>query len=380
MRWLRLCAAIALAVSASALAGCGESTTTASSAAAPGSLGSAIRNVTASQAATAVARAWSDTPGLAEYSIQSLVYSRRSLDKVLSICEHGAAGDDFATLQSDSLTACTPLIFYFSSYARTHASSEASAAATALYDFAATHIAGPASSETQLNTTLRTWGLAVTAGALPPAEAADPTSVAARETTTIYEALARERTARMTITQTSARQRLTLSIAFAGAASFTVLRTGATAATITVLNKRIYLTGVGNGLHAMLGVPQAIVAKAGGLPISLSPRDRPYTAVAATASLAQLPEQLLPATDNVTLARETTGLGGSRARILTWTTRPTAASAQTTHVLVVNASSLPVELTETSPGLRTVTRFTSWGTPYQIRAPAHNVPYASLKR
>ena len=159
----RLSGALAIAVTAVCLAGCGGngSTPAAQTKAtdAASILSGPPETVTFGEVAAAIARLYRRRPGVGTYAVRDVRYNPATRDKVLDICHRGGLELDRAALESSRIAGCAPLIFFFSSYGREKDAPEATALARKLYWYAVGSIRGPFDARATLDALLRTWSV-----------------------------------------------------------------------------------------------------------------------------------------------------------------------------------------------------------------------------
>jgi hypothetical protein len=347
-------------------------------------LGAHIVNVRAGEADALIRRAWASSPGLSTYSIQQVSYTAKSRDNVLAVCQHGGAATDFAALQSDKLLACAPLIFFLYSYGHRHAAEPVNDAATALYNFAVTHVIGPTDAEAWLNKTLKTWGLSVASGPMPHDAPNDPTSLLERQVLAMYSSMRQASGVVVSIAQQTASHPgvLRTTAALGAAGSLTTFQNGPAHATILIVGTRLYVSDSNQGLVGLLRVPSRIVKRANGAPIEIGPGDPPYAALSTANGLAALPAQVLPATDAVGVSPGPEQAGGEKLQEFTWVTHATATSPSVTHTLIVRDSSVPLPVASllSAGGLRETAHFMNRGRQVSVRAPERAVAYSALTK
>jgi hypothetical protein len=190
---------------------------------------------------------------------------------------------------------------------------------------------------------------------------------------------------RLTLTSTSAssgKDELATIALLGQTGSQTELLAGPASATITAVGGKVYVQETGSGLTSLLKMPVALAARSRGRPIAISPSDPPYDALSSGDSLASLPEQILPTTDQVEVMSGVLTGDGRRVIALRWESQPLRSAPVIEHTLIVrdSAEPLPIELINSSRGVRDVIRFSGWGMRVALQAPSGSVPYSALAK
>ncbi len=342
-------------------------------------LGRTIHVVSADEVTRQMGELWHDHPGLAAYSVRDVTYSAATRDKVFQICQHGGAASDIVAFQSGKVTACAPLVFFLYSYGRTESVPEATNAAVALYDFAVTHIVGPADTRQVMNEILSGWGVAVSDERAPAVIASDPATKISALVAQAYHAVSAQHSVRLAIVEgadaRSPTTRITSSVG--PGVGVQVVKSGRVVAQLRATPTAVYVSGSKAGL-IRLGVPTAAAAKVGSRWMRLDRGSAQYAALTEGNTFASVPSALFPPTEAVTMSTGQTGTVGVIR--LSWTSRARATSPAVRHELTLSATGqhLPIELTTTNRALTRRITFNSWGRPVTVPVPSGAVDYKVL--
>ena len=107
----------------------------------------------------AVDRLYAEHPDLRSFVVRDVQYAPRTRDTVLLVCHRGGLEPSRARRESIRLAGCAPLVFFFYSYGRQHAVTEATDVARQIYWYAVRNISGPIDARATLTALLRSWGV-----------------------------------------------------------------------------------------------------------------------------------------------------------------------------------------------------------------------------
>jgi len=115
--------------------------------------------VTSARLKLAIERLYQHEPTIRTFVVQDVEYTRKTRNKVLSVCQHGGLETDASALETAKIAGCAPLIFFFYKYGRQKSVPESIDVAREVYWYAATKIHGPFDAHKALTALLVSWGV-----------------------------------------------------------------------------------------------------------------------------------------------------------------------------------------------------------------------------